>query len=237
MKISYEHCGETTALKLPNASLSPLRCESCGALITTVDVADCAEWIESQVARKRKLLESGQLGTRKQARRQTDSAIDRDGLSAEFAACALLCPTAFVIWKRKAEGSTGNRGRDLWRTWTGLDRPVEVKHTRYRDEERGFLLVRPPRRTPGRMRAEYVDDAYYVLLTGEPFRHTIAGWIDRAGFLERGELNPVPVGSGQRESFGIHWSKLRPLEELAGKIRLGGWVGAFSRWFEDHFGD
>jgi hypothetical protein len=202
-----------------------------------VDVSAAADWINSQVARKRNLQESGRLGTRKQSLRQSDSEIDRDGLSAELATCAILCPAAFDRWKRNAERSQGNRGRDLLRTWTGLDRTVEVKHTRYQDAQRGFLLVRPPRNTRGRMRAEYIDDAYYVLMTGEPYRHTIAGWIDRGGLLAEGELNPVPVGRGQRESIGIHWSKLRPIGELAEKAGRGGWIAALGRWFADRLGD
>ena len=118
MQIGYEHCGERQTSNLLAAGLSPLRCGCCGDLITSVDVTAAADWIESEVARKRELLESGQLGTRKQARRQTDSDIERDGLSAELAACAVLCPTAFSTWKRQAEDSRGNRGRDLMRTWT-----------------------------------------------------------------------------------------------------------------------
>jgi hypothetical protein len=236
MQISYEHCGETQTSDLTRLSSGPLRCEHCDELIMAVDVSATAEWIESQVDRKRHLLETGQLGTRKQSTQQTDSDIDRDGLSAELAACAILCPNAFVSWTRAAERSKGNRGRDLLRTWTGLNRPVEVKHTRYQDDHRGFLVIRPPRNTPGRMRAEYIDDAYYVLMTGEPFRHKLVGWIDRAGLLAEGQLNPVPVGHSQRESWGIHWSKLRPIDELARKIGQGGLVGSFGRWFEDHFG-
>lgn len=234
MRVGCDHCGETHGLDLTNASLTSfLRCVHCGNLITCVDVSSEGDWIESQVVRKRRLAERGQLGTRKQSRRQSDSDIDRDGLSAELAACTILCPLAFEKWRRSAEGMSDNRGRDLLRTWTGLDRPVEVKHTRYHDDERGFLIVRPPRHAPGRMRAEYIEDAYYVLLTGEPFQHTMLGWIDRTGLLQDGRLNPVPVRTGQRESWGVHWSKLRPLEPLAERAGHGGRLGALRRWLAD----
>ncbi|MEO8498720.1 MAG: hypothetical protein ABI614_26965, partial [Planctomycetota bacterium] len=157
-----------------------------------IDVAGARSWVEAHVTRKRQLAESGQLATRKQSTRQSDEEIDRDGLSAELAACALLCPGSLHAWRKAAEAVRGNRGRDLLRHWTGLNKPVEVKHTRYHDTHRGFLLVRPPRQTPGRMREEYIDDAYYVLLVGGPDQHRLVGWTDRESLIRDGELNPVP---------------------------------------------
>jgi len=233
MQIGFRHCGKERTLELPDPNSSQLRCQQCGALIRCVNVSSARDWIESQVARKRQLAERGRLGTRKQSMRQSDSGIDRDGLSAELAACAILCPVAFARWQRTAAKSQGNRGRDLLRTWTGLDRPAEIKHTRYQDGRRGFLIIRPPRNTPGGIRAEYVDNAYYVLMTGAPFEHTALGWIDRKGLLQEGQLNPVPLRGSQRECWGIHWSKLRPLDELTERAGLGGQFGAAKRWLSD----
>jgi hypothetical protein len=100
-----------------------------------------------------------------------------------------------------------------------LDKPVEVKQTRYHDQRRGYLLVRPPRRTPGAMLPQYVDDAYYVLLHGQHCRFTLCGWTDRERLIRDGKLNPVPVRPGQRECWGIHWTNLRPLDELVAHCR------------------
>lgn len=218
--VTFEHCDNHQQAVLDGPRGKTLRCSTCSDLIVDVDVSGVKPWIESQVARKQRLVEQGKLHSRKQATKRGDAAIDRDGLSAEAAACAILCPSAFSRWQRSAGQTQGNRGRDLLRSWTGLDKPIEVKHTRYHDSQRGFLLIRPPRRTPGKMRAEYIDDAYYVLMSGEPFRHTLLGWIDRDRLIEQGQPNPVPVGSGQRETWGIHWSKLLAIEELAQRVDI-----------------
>lgn len=235
MHVLFEHCGHTERLELPSARgrVGPLRCRRCDSFVTTINVAGMQSWVESQVARKRELLQSGQLATRKQSTGQSDEEIDGDGLSAELAACALLCPGSFDAWRKAAESCKGNRGRDLLRRWTGLNKPVEVKHTRYRDEKRGYLLVRPPRQTPGRMRTEYIDDAYYVLLVGKPYEYTMVGWMDRESLIRDGQLNPVPMKSGQRECWGMHWSKLRPNDELVQSAHLGGPLAALSRWVGD----
>lgn len=236
MELSFEHCGQRQGLQWVGSAkrTGPLRCNQCGAFVSAIDVAGASSWIEARVSRKRELAESGRLATRKQSIRQSDEEIDRDGLSAELAACALLCPGSLGAWRKAAEAARGNRGRDLLRHWTGLNKPVEVKHTRYHDARRGFLLVRPPRQTPGRMREEYIDDAYYVLLVGGPCEHELVGWTDRDGLIRDGELNPVPIQSGQRESWGLHWSKLRPMDELATRMGSGGTCAALGRWISDH---
>lgn len=235
MHVSFEHCGHTERFPFSEAAVhhGPLRCARCNAVITAIDVTGAGGWIEAQVARKRQLADVGQLATRKQSSRQSDEEIDRDGLSAELAACVLLCPGSMNKWRKAAEICTGNRGRDLLRSWTGLMKPVEVKHTRYQTENLGVLLVRPPRQTPGRMREEYIDDAYYILMVGQPYEHQLVGWTDREGLIRDGTLNPVPVKPGQRECWGIHWSKLRPLEELIVQVRRGGFVGAIVRKLAD----
>ncbi len=235
IQVASEHCDQPQTYDLP-ASVAwyrSLRCQMCQALVTTVDVRPSNSWIETQVARKRELTRQGRLGTRKQSVHQSDEAIDLDGLAAELAACAILCPRAITQWCRAAERQTNNRGRDLPRRWTGLDWPVEVKQTRYQDQQRGFLLVRPPRHTPGRMRPEYIDLAYYVLLVGQPYRYTLVGWTDRQGLLRDGQLNPVPVRAGQRECWGLHWSQLRPVEELVGRIEHRRGLAAMVHWLSD----
>ncbi len=236
MHVSFEHCGRSERFQVGDGQIrsGPLRCTQCDALISAIDVAGAEGWIEAQVARKRELTQSGRLATRKQSTRRSDEAIDRDGLSAEFAACALLCPGSLGAWRKATEAARGNRGRDLLRHWTGLNKPVEVKHTRYQDAQHGFLLVRPPRQTPGRMREAYIDDAYYVLLVGAPYQHQLAGWTDREGLIRDGELNPVPIQQRQRESWGLHWSKLRPIDELVARMGAGGVFAAFGRWILDH---
>jgi hypothetical protein len=235
MRIAFDHCDQRQSvdpLAVSGAS-GHLCCQICQAAITSVDVSDFSEWIEQQVAHKRELAQRGQLGTRKQATARSDEEIDRDGLSAELAACSLLCPGSLTAWQNAAERQKNNRGRDLLRTWTRLNRAVEVKHTRYHDDQRGFLLIRPPRRTRGRMKPEYIDNSYYVLMVGQPYDQAAVGWTDREGLLREGQLNPVPVRSGQRESWGMHWSKLRPIVELVERIGLGGRLGALRRWFAD----
>ncbi len=235
MHVSFEHCDRSEQLRFAERDIQPgpLRCKQCGTLISVIDVAGTQSWLETQTSRKRELTESGQLATRKQATQRADDEIDHDGLSAELAACALLCPGSLDLWRKAAESAKGNRGRDLLRHWTGLQKPVEVKHTRYHDTQRGFLLVRPPRQTPGRMREEYVDDVYYVLMVGPPYQHSIVGWTDRQALIRDGELNPVPIQPGQRECWGIHWTKLRPIDELIAGVGSGGNLGAIVRWLAD----
>lgn len=228
MLATCQHCStsrEIAALEIRERR-GFLTCAVCGRCVTRIDVSNFSGWIDEQVRIKRSLQERGWLGSRKQAVRQSDSDIDRDGLAAELAACLLLAPAWVGKWQSLAEAGVSNRGRDLLPRWTRLDKPVEVKQTRYRDDRRGFLLVRPPRWTPGEMRADYLDDAYYVLLhstgdDGSPsvYDLTLSGWTDRDGLLRDGVRNPVPVGNGQRECWGIHWSKLRPLDELAQRVR------------------
>ncbi|MCA9121850.1 MAG: hypothetical protein H6822_11765 [Planctomycetaceae bacterium] len=238
MHVFYNHCGERRQVRLgkPQEQSGPLRCQLCNELILTIDVDAARPWLESQVARKRVLSESGELGTRKQSAQQSDNEIDLDGLSAELAACALLCPGSFDAWRTAAESSKGNRGQDLRRLWTSLNKPVEVKFTRHYDEQRGFLLVRPPRNTPGRMRVEYIDDSYYILMVGCPPEYSAVGWTDRSHLLRVGVLNPVPIQPGQRECWGMHWSTLRPMKELFDQAHSSGPLGVIARWFADLVG-
>lgn len=122
----------------------PLWCFFCGRQITVVDVSDWSAWIAEQIERKRALQAAGELHTRKQSARESDTEIGADGLAGELAACLLLCPGFLSEWQRSVELSVSNRGRDLLPSWTGGRRSVEVKYTKHRDETRGYLLLRPP---------------------------------------------------------------------------------------------
>ncbi len=235
MFVTLEHCDSIVQLTAEQfrAERGPLRCATCNGFVSTLDATGTSTWVEGQVARKQSQQESGNLGTRKQSTHQSDETIDRDGLVAELIACVLLCSGSFDAWQQAAESSAGNRGRDLLRRWTGLDKHIEVKQTRYRTNDHGYLLVRPPRNTPGRMHEDYIDDAYYVLLIGKPYRYELVGWIDRERLITEGELNPVPIQPGQRECWGIHWTKLRPIEELLAARESGGAFGKLQRWLRD----
>lgn len=192
-----------------------LACPECGEPVVNVDIGNYADWVESRVAEKARMQARG-MGTRKQAGNRSDTDIDRDGLAAELAAALILFPGKVAEYM--AMPLTGNRGRDFPTSLTGLPLPVEVKQTRHRSDKTGCLILRPPRMTPGHMRLEYLDDSIYLLLHGQPFRYSVLGWIDREGLIRDGKANPVPVRPGQRETWGCHWSKLRPLAELAERI-------------------
>ena len=210
--ISCQRCGAEGDIELPpRGTVGPLVCPQCDALVNMISVAAWHEHIERRVAGFAERQRTGSIGSRKQAMEQSDIAIDRDGLQAELAACLLLCPGMRNRWL-----TTGgpNRGNDLPPDWTLLPTPTEVKQTRYCDDRRGCLIVRPPRRTPGPMRAEYIDDCVYVLMHGQHGLFTLLGWTDRAHLLSTGQLNPIPVRPGQRECWGMHWRRLRTPSSL-----------------------
>jgi len=211
--IACEHCHAEGEVLLPACgALGPLVCPHCHRLLTMISVAPWRSHIEQRVAQFAERHRTGQLGTRRQSRQKSDTTIDRDGREAELAACLLLCPGYRQRW---FETDGPNRGNDLPAACTLLPQPVEVKQTRYCDSRRGYLLVRPPRQTPGPMRTEYIDDCLYVLMHGQDCLYTLLGWADRSLLLSSGEMNPVPLRPGQRECWGIHWSHLHPTEALA----------------------
>ena len=210
--IACEHCqSEGHVLLPPLGSDGLLVCPNCGRLVTMIGVEPWRSQIEQRIAEMARRQHSGAIGTRKQSYGQSDTAVDRDGREAELAACLLLCPGHRDQWLR-ADGP--NRGCDLPAEWTQLPKPVEVKQTRYCDDRRGCLIVRPPRNTPGPMRTEYIDDCLYVLMHGQQGLYTLLGWADRPLLLLAGELNPIPVRPGQRECWGMHWSRLYSLDAL-----------------------
>jgi len=215
--IRCDQCGHAGDAGLPEASAAPgfLACPNCGALITNVDVSPMAAWIDRQVSRR------SSLPSRKQDASRSDGAVSKDGICAEMAAAAVLAPAAFGQWMQSVEIGGGNRGRDLPESMTGLDRPVEIKQTKYRSAATGYLIVRPPRWTPGAMLIRYLDNSYYVLAIGGPSAFRISGWVDRDGLIQRGVLNPVPRTGRQRECWGVHWKQLNAMESLACRIAAG----------------
>lgn len=203
-----ESCGGEGHIELPGVGTpGPLACPGCAALLTIISVEPWADWIEAQVAAHERRHRVGQLGSRRQSRRHREADIDRDGLEAELAACLLLCPGSRRQWARR-HGTGPDRGADLLAAWTGLDRDIEVKQTRYRDGRRGYLLIRPPRWTPGPMKADYLDDCLYVLMHGANRLYTLVGWTDRPRLLTCGRINPISVFYGRRECWGMHWKQL-----------------------------
>jgi hypothetical protein len=72
------------------------------------------------------------------------------------------------------------------------------------------------------MKVNYIDDPYYILVRGGPHVFELDGWTDRDHFLREGQLNPVPLFDRQRECWGIHRSKLRPMASLFSAISPNG---------------
>lgn len=217
VKIYCHNCIASGPAELPDASMGfgLLACPECGLPILDIELADSPDllaWVEGQVDRRMV------LPSRRQARLQSDRMICTNGLRAELAAAMILCPASLPTWMRSVESAGANRGRDIEPRFTGLPKPVEVKHTSHCSATRGFLLVRPPRRTPGRMRFGYIDDSLYVLMSGGPTRFAATGWADRETFDLRGVSDPVPRGEGQRECIGIHWLYLRAIPELGNQM-------------------
>lgn len=204
--IACSHChAEGHVIMPPLGAAGPLACPNCARLVTMIGVEPWRPRIEAMVAQMAQRQRVGVIGTRKQSLGQSDETIDRDGREAELAACLLLCPGYRDSW---LESGGPNRGCDLPTAWTSLPKPVEVKQTRYCDSRRGYLLIRPPRHTPGPMRIEYIDDSLYALMHGQNGLYRLLGWADRQLLLAAGVPNPVPVRFGQRECWGIHWSDL-----------------------------
>jgi len=189
-------------------------CQKCDRLISIVDTRPMADWIEQEVARKKELLDSGELRTRIQTTDQNDQEIDRDGLHAEFATCLALCPHRIAFWKEAAASNQKNRGRDVPTEWTGLLKPIEIKFTRYFSGSKGYLLIRPPSGKGRDMKPEFVDDAVYVLITLAQGDCKIIGWIDRDGFIEKKEVDPVGRKGNQVECWGVLWKNLNGLSKL-----------------------
>lgn len=207
-----EHCEIEGEVELPRLdSNGPLICPNCQNLLTMISVIPWQSHVEARVNAFSQRQRNREIGTRKQATLLSDPAISRDGLEAEMAACLLICPGKRLDWW-EADGP--NRGNDLPQLLTGLPKPIEVKQTRYCDERRGCLIVRPPRWTPGRMRPEYIDDSIYVLMHGQSGLFRLLGWTHREHLMDVGYLNPVPVRAGQRECWGMHWKELLPPASL-----------------------
>lgn len=222
MLIECSHCGSRGHVTLPeNGGYGLLACPECGESPSMIDVSGWREFVVEAADRKQRAQSRGLIRTRKQGTIHSDRQINIDGLAAELAGCLLLSPGSLAQYMRIAMAGGNNRGRDLVPAITGLLRPVEVKQTRYNDDRRGFLLVRPPLGSGKKMFPHLLDDSYYVLLCGQEYRFRAAGWMDVVGLRAYGQLNPVPVSEGQCECWGIHWSKLWPLRLLANRFRSG----------------
>jgi superfamily I DNA/RNA helicase/mRNA-degrading endonuclease RelE of RelBE toxin-antitoxin system len=206
--VACARCGRSYVVRGAGTGVGPLRCAACGWIITRIDVTVWSGWVESVVAAKRERQLRGELRTRRQSRAQDDADIDRDGMFAELAACMLLCPGHGSEWQRAAEASRPNRGNDLPPDWTGLPRSVEVKYTRHHSPGTGYLIVRPPSGEGPEIRPEHIEDAFYVLITGDLPWLTLLGWADRPMLLARGRRNPVPRRGRQQETWGVHWFSL-----------------------------
>jgi hypothetical protein len=190
---------------------SPYECPHCRRPITRIDVSSWRKWTEGHADEMEAKRLRGELGTRRQDEEQSDWEISAGGIGAELAACLILAPWRLKEWMKACKLSQPNRGRDFPACWFDVDRSIEIKYTAY---EHGHLLVRPPRNTSGPMLTSYIDDSFYVLMTGKPYIYTAVGWAGRNDLLKRGEINPVPVRDGQRECWGIKAELLNPMRSL-----------------------
>jgi hypothetical protein len=220
IKAKCRDCGASGDLtvELPRPP-GPLACPACGGLPSWVGVHSLMPWVEDKARYFELRMRRGEIGTRKQDYKSSEFDTSVIGLAAELAGCFVMCPNRIPQYMA-SKIDAGNRGIDLPPEWTGLDRPLEVKQTRYRTSTKGFMIVRPPRNTPGPVLREHVDDCYYLLLTGTAPTYRVDGWTDRAGFLRDCLLNPIPKSGSQRDCLGVHWSKLRPLP-VGSNILLG----------------
>jgi len=207
-------CKRSREIDIDCFDAGQLVCQTCDRLISVLDTSPFSSWIDKEVDRKRDLQASGQLKTRIQTNLQDDQEIDRDGLHAEIAACLVLCPHRLLDWQNAATSNQNNRGGDLPSDWTGLSKPIEIKFTRYFSSKLGYLLVRPPSGQGKAMKPDFIDDAYYLLLTRQQGMMQVLGWIDRTEFLARKKIDPVGRSAAQVECWGVLWRDLIGLSRL-----------------------
>jgi len=207
-------CKRRQRIDLSQLDDGQLHCQKCDRLISIVDTSPMNSWIEQEVERKKRLQKSGELQTRIQTTDQNDQEIDRDGLHAEFASCAVLCPSRIADWQQSASSSQNNRGQDFPKQWTSLPKPTEIKYTHYFSNNRGYLLIRPPSGKGSNMKSEFVDDAIYFLLTNKGCHYKILGWVDREQFLNRKKIDPVGRKGNQVECWGVFRKNLTGLSKL-----------------------
>ena len=214
VKVGCMKCGLVKMIRPIECSSGQLVCSKCERLISIVDPASIKGFVEKQVERKRRLQESGELQTRIQTTIQDDQASDRDGRFAEFASCIAICPNRLSEWTVSVASNEKNRGSDLPAEWTGLSKPIEIKFTRYFSEKSGYLIIRPPSGECRFMKPEFVDDAFYILLTLRDNLIQILGWIDRNEFIAKKKADPVGRKGKQIECWGVHWKDLIGLSKL-----------------------
>lgn len=214
MIVGCGSCNWSGGIAGPATTMGALhKCPRCECPVTSVDISGWSDWIRQYVNNRETQRKKGEIGTRRQSPKESDAKISGDGIGAELAACLILAPWQIKKWQSIAYKSGPNRGSDLPAAWFTDGRPVEVKYTARRN---GHLLVRPPRNTPGPMKADYIDDSIYVMMTSErdSYSYIAVGWAERNDFLRKGKPNPIKRGLGQRECWGIQAKLLHSMESL-----------------------
>jgi len=184
-------------------------------LIITLNKSDLS-WCE----KKADHIESLHLRSRKQSQRP-ERETNVEGIRAELAGAKALCldKDAFESYKKASMEKHGSdRGRDIENSLTGLEKPIEIKLSAWKTEKTGFLFLRPPNRC-GLVfdRLKHIDDSYFVLMYSDRsdlVNFEVLGWINAEKLRKIGRYNPIRRRPGQYETFGVHWSKLSPIEEL-----------------------
>jgi hypothetical protein len=207
-------CGTEIEINSSRFGSAQVWCSNCRCLFSDVNPSSFRDMVEQEVERKGRLLASGELKTRIQSNQQNDAVIDEDGMYAEIAATVVLCPNRLSDLLEGWKVGKNNRGKDLPMDWTGLNKPVEVKFTRWHSTTSGYLLLRPPSKTGNLMSDSFVDDAFYVLVTklGQMFR--LLGWVNRECFLSRKIVDPVGRTHRQLQCWGVHWSNLEAMKSF-----------------------
>jgi len=160
------------------------------------------------------------LKSRKQSSRG-ERETNLEGIRAELAAAKAICLSSkeFNGYKEASLNKRGSdRGRDIEQIFTGLDKPVEIKYTPVKTERTGFLFLRPPNHCGLIFDPQkHIEDSYFILVYSareDLISFEVLGWIDGSTLRKKGQHNPVPYKAGQYQTFGIHWSKLFPFDEL-----------------------
>lgn len=184
-------------------------------MIITLSKSDL-RWCEEKADK----IESLNLRSRKQSER-SERETNIEGIRAELAAAKILCldKTQFDLYKKNSLEKRGSdRGRDLEANLTGLNKPIEIKFTPIKTDRLGFLFLRPPNRCGLAFdRQKHIDDSYFVLIYSQREdlkMFELLGWVDAKTLKREGKYNPIPRKPGQYETFGIHWKKMFPMNQL-----------------------
>ncbi len=177
-KCYCEHCKFSGYIELvPYGEPGKLRCPRCGKIISGIDISDY-DAILSQIANWRN------------TNRGEDFKKCKLGMSAELAACLILCSGFYERWLEttavpiRRGVKSGNRGRDLRAAWVGLSRDVEVKYT-----TRSHLIITKPLRAYSADPSDYVDDSYYCVMRARNGIYYISKLATKSLILEYGQRN------------------------------------------------